>query len=219
MKVIGLTGVAGSGKDTACGYALDWCDKEGYTAARVALADPLKVSAARALGAPSEWSDEECVDFCDDLKRPGMAVRVEMAHKDYIDGVSTPLISHELYAEVSGREFLQFYGTEAHRQVFGESFWTDVTRGIIQRKEREGVDIVFITDVRFPNEARFVLSEDDWHGEVWSIQRPDAAAIEAHSSEAGVGAELVDLLITNDGSLEDLRDAVRLTCDTLEDIE
>lgn len=211
MKVIGLTGAAGSGKDTACGFALAWCEANGLVAERVALADPLKVSAARALGCPVEWSDEQCVEFCNELKQPDVQLRVDKyippnCGPEPVPPEWIPMI------EISGRQFLQFYGTEAHRDVFGEDFWTNVSKKIITNLETAGVDVVFITDVRFNDEARFVLSEDDWDPEVWKIYRDAVEPIEAHSSEAGVDPTLVDLLVTNDGSLEDLRDGIRLSC-------
>lgn len=212
MKVIGLTGAAGAGKDTVCKIAMEWCAREGYDARRVALADPLKVSAARALGMPVEATAEECVDFCNELKQPGVEITIERAHKDYVDGVSTPLISHELFGKLSGREYLQWYGTEAHRAVFGEHFWTDVSAKTIGDLEDEGVDVVFITDVRFPNEASMVYSNDDWHGEIWEVQREQASPVEAHSSETGIGRP-GDILIANSGTMADLTQAVSCVCD------
>lgn len=213
MKVIGLTGAAGSGKDTVAGFALDWCAENGITAERVALADPLKMSAARSLGAPVEWTAEKCVDFCNDLKQPGIEIIVLQYSEEAVEGTDVPMPTSELWTKISGRQYLQFYGTEAHRQVFGESFWTDVTKDIIDQKASEGVDIVFITDARFDDEARFVRNQDEWRGEVWRIFRDAAKPVEAHASEAGVLPALVDLLITNDGSLDDLHAAVCLVCD------
>jgi deoxynucleotide monophosphate kinase-like protein len=209
MKVIGLTGAAGSGKDTACGYALAWCEAEGYVAERVAFADPLKVSAARALGAPAEWTTEQCVEFCNEVKQPGVKIAVFKEHKDYVDGTQTPLISNELFCEVTGREYLQFYGTEAHRDVFGETFWQDVTAAVLDEKMAAGVDVVFITDTRFPNEGQFVANI----GEVWSVERPLETKVEAHASEIPLPDALITCIINNTGTLEELRDQVRLVCE------
>lgn len=221
MKIIGLSGVARSGKDTASGFALEWCAAEGYKAERVALADPLKVSAARALGfqgastlgSPEETA--ECVAFCNTLKQPDVTIHVSLFHPGSTGPEPEPP-EWEPLTEITGRQFLQFYGTEAHRDVFGEDFWTNVTRKILVEKEAAGIDIVFITDVRFPDEARFVYSEDDWDGEVWAVERPGAGlsnGLEAHASEAGLPPEQIALVIDNAGKLEDLRDQVRLVCE------
>lgn len=200
MKVIGLTGAAGAGKDTAAGYALEWCEENKLKAERVALADPLKKSVGALFGVAAE----DAVEWCNGLK----------ADHAFVGMAGHPSGQP---AHLTGRQFLQRYGTEAHRDVFGADFWTNVTKGIISAKEREGVKVIFITDVRFDDEADFVHdSNDDWHGEVWRIHRDEtelSAAEQGHSSESGILADSVDMLITNDGSLDDLRDGVRLSCE------
>lgn len=208
MKVIGLTGAAGSGKDTACGFALAWCEANGYIAERVAFADPLKVSAARALGAPSEWTTEQCVDFCNEIKQPNVTIHVALFHPGSTGPEPEPP-EWEPLTEITGRQYLQFYGTEAHRDVFGETFWQDVTRAALDEKEAEGVDVVFITDTRFENEGRFVAER----GEVWSIERPLETKVEAHASEVPLPDALLTRVINNTGTLEDLRDQIRLVCE------
>lgn len=213
MKIIGLTGLARSGKDTAAGFAMEWCATNGVRAERLALADPLKVSAARALGAPDDWTTEQCVEFCNELKHD-----CEVDSVRYIPGSTGPEPEPpewQILTKISGREFLQRYGTEAHRDVFGQDFWTEVAAKRVRELEREGIEAVFITDVRFPNEADFVHGDDDYHGEVWKIQREGAGlsdGLEAHSSEAGLGENVVDALILNEGTLDDLREAVDLMC-------
>lgn len=214
MKIIGLTGAAGSGKDTACGFALAWCEAHGLNAERAAFADPLKVSAARALGfqgASELYSPEEvaeCVAFCNEIKQPDVTVRVEKYIPPYCGSEPVPP-EYIPITEISGRQFLQFYGTEAHRDVFGQSFWTDVTAKYLDEREAEGVDVAFIADTRFPNEGQFVADL----GEVWSVERPLETKVEAHSSEIPLPDALIARLINNTGSLDDLRDQVRLVCE------
>lgn len=213
-KIIGLAGAAGSGKDTACGIALEWCRDVGIVAERVAFADPLKVSAARALGfqgasalgSPEETA--ECVAFCNDLKQSGVTIRVDLCHP----GTGWPEPeppSYEPLAELSGRQFLQFYGTEAHRDVFGETFWSDALLNVIKQKEQEGVDVVFITDTRFENEGALVASL----GEVWRVNRPLEATVEAHASETPLCDELVAVEINNSGTLDSLRATIHSLCE------
>jgi ribosomal protein S11 len=68
---------------------------------------------------------------------------------------------------------------------------------------------VAITDVRFDNEAAAVRAAG---GRVFRVVRSGdsclAAETAAHASEAGVSDALVDGVIVNSGSLDDLRDAV-----------
>lgn len=214
MKIIGLTGAAGAGKDTACGYASEWCEENELTAARVAFADPLKVSAARALGFQgastlgSREETAECVAFCNQIKQEGVTIRADLYHPG-CTGPDPEPPSYEPLAELSGRQYLQFYGTEAHRDVFGESFWSDALLATLKQREQEGVDVVFITDTRFVNEGKLVAGL----GEIWSIQRELAQTVEAHSSEEPLPRELIEATIYNAGTRQNLRDAVRLVCE------
>lgn len=196
MKVIGLTGRARSGKDTVAGLIA--LELEGQHVIRQGFADKLKVSAARALGLNA--SPEDCIAFCDELKVDG---RVAVQ----IGGDGDQAIS----AEVSGRTYLQRFGTEAHREVFGEDFWLDAVLPLAWRSsdsyylDRDDCDVLVVPDVRFPNEA---LRVHACGGEVWRIVRPEAERVEDHASEAGVPRHLVTRSILNVGTLDDLRATV-----------
>ena len=50
------------------------------------------------------------------------------------------------------RELLQRYGTEAHRDVFGEDFWLDAALPLHDWFYRDDI-LYVVTDMRFPNEA------------------------------------------------------------------
>jgi hypothetical protein len=110
MKVIGLTGRARAGKDTVAGIIAD--ELPGLRVVRQGFADKLKVSAALALG--FEGEERELIATMDALKVCGSVVaKVEHGPDDVQE------------SQLSGRHFLQRYGTEAHRNVFGEDFWLD----------------------------------------------------------------------------------------------
>jgi hypothetical protein len=89
---------------------------------------------------------------------------------------------------------LQRYGTEAHRDVFGEDFWvTQAMNGLAVTSR-----IVF-TDVRFPNEAAAI---DRKGGHVIRLERPGASIAEQyHASEQILQA---DYVVQNDGTIDDL---------------
>lgn len=201
MKIIGLAGPAGSGKDTVCGYALEWCKEQGIYGERFAFADSLKRSAAACFGIPAS----EALDFCNRMKQPGVQVVVNSLE---FDPEEPPLV--DTYATVSGREFLQHYGTEAHRDVFEPEFWVTALNGKLSTAADEGVEACFITDTRFPNEAEYVYRN---HGEIWHISRPGGHKVEAHASEQGLDFAEGDLGIPNLGSLPDLRGFVRSACE------
>lgn len=203
MKIIGFTGAAGSGKDTACGFALEWCEENGLKAERLAFADPLKISAAACFGIPAH----EAIEWCNWLKQPGVFVTAEsLEGKKDMPGAPGSNIHGK---RVSGRQFLQFFGTEGHRDVFGQSFWTDALLAVVKEKEQEGIDVVFITDTRFQNEGKAVAAI----GEIWSVQRTLTQTVEAHASEEPLPDGLIEFDINNDGSLEDLRGLIRSVCE------
>lgn len=112
------------------------------------------------------------------------------------------------------RALLQRMGTEVGRHTIGESVWCNaLDRRLVNHFDYEvrliGVLepelLVVITDVRFSNEAELVRA---WGGQVWEIVRPghDNGLGSDHASEKRLPAELIDLTITNDDSLEILHE-------------
>ena len=71
-----------------------------------------------------------------------------------------------------------------------------------------GLGVIVVPDVRFENEARQIRSEG---GEVWMIHRPGVEPVAAHQSEAGLPLRLIDRLIVNDGTVDQLRERVEDT--------
>lgn len=205
MRIIGLTGRARAGKDTVAAMIGERMTDAGLVMRRHGFADTLKVSAARALG--FDGPPAELLRHMDDLKVNGTVVtEINGRHGDDVGMVS-----------MSGRKFLQRYGTESHRDLFGADFWVDallpptgwrtVNGKAIQVPERfDGIDVLVITDVRFENEARRVRR---CGGELWEIVRSDTPTEGAqHVSEAGLPDDLIDRCLLNDGTLDDLRDKV-----------
>jgi len=190
--LIGLTGRAGSGKDTVY-ETLYSLFNDVRPVVRLAFADALKHSALKCFDEYEEWSA-----IADDLKNRG-SVKIE------IDG--------ETFAEVSGREFFQRYGAEAHREVFGSDFWIDTLLPPLDALDfgpfLHSSEIYVVTDVRYDNEATRIR---EYGGFVWLIERPGESIEESsHTSEAGVDEDLINFLIPNSGSLDELKDHVAKT--------
>jgi hypothetical protein len=187
QMLIGLHGKAKHGKDTSCGILRDHLAEVDprLPTRRDAFADRLKLSAAAALG--FEGTVEEAVAFCERLKHPKTYITVS-------EYTSVPTV------KISGREYLQYYGTEAHRDVFDQAFWVNAVMDTYDPQE-----VLIITDVRFVNEAEAVRERG---GEVWHVIRPELEEIaeSSHASEQVLPAELIDRTIYNDASLEVLRD-------------
>ena len=109
---------------------------------------------------------------------------------NYIDWEATK----NNYPEV--RNLLQRMGTEVGRELYGQNFWVERAFAKVQGRE----NVVF-TDVRFPNEFDAVKSAG---GQMWRINRPNITATNAHVSETALDGFPFDIVIDNDGTLEEL---------------
>lgn len=180
MKIIGLSGYAQSGKDTVAALIAEQIEGSVET---VAFADLIKVSAARSLGVlrhPDDVGLRAVRRWADDFK---LAHNVQITDK-----------AGNVLHELTGRSFLQRYGSEAHRDLFGPDFWVD------QMDWNRSCDVLIFTDCRFANEAEAIRARG---GEVWRIVRPRSRSGE-HVSEKALPGELVDMEILNAGTLQDL---------------
>lgn len=101
---------------------------------------------------------------------------------------------------LSIRQIMQRFGTDAMRGTFGDDFWVNK----IERKilSDDKVDLLIIPDVRFENEAALVRK----YGSLMHVIKDDVKDVgdEGHASESGVLFKEGDVLIDNNGTLEDL---------------
>ena len=108
----------------------------------------------------------------------------------------------------SPRQLLQTLGTEWGRQMVCHDIWLRVAYWRWEQAAAAGLGVIVVPDVRFENEARQIRSEG---GEVWLIHRPGVEPVAAHSSEAGLPLRLIDRLVVNDGTVDQLRERVEAT--------
>ena len=97
----------------------------------------------------------------------------------------------------SPRFLMQTLGTEWGRDMVSSTLWIDIWK---QRAQRTGAHVA-VPNVRFENEA---LAIRDMGGVVMRVVRPDAPAVRAHVSEAGLPDDLVAWEIINDSTIEAL---------------
>lgn len=97
------------------------------------------------------------------------------------------------YWGMSPRQMAQQLGTEACRKGIRDDIWIKSLESTVVSS---GVDIAFVTDVRFDNEAEFVHK---YNGIVINLYRPDQVAIadSGHASEAGIDSKLVTHKLQN----------------------
>lgn len=183
--IIALTGKKGAGKDTVAAHLIK---EHGFE--RKAFADPLKRSVAALFDIPFTDVDK----FKNDTK-----VCVELL--EYASE-SDANIHDANYAFVKGftfREFLQRYGTESHRDVFGENFWLDYTLPL-DGFYYQGKNIV-VTDCRFDNEAKRVKKVN---GQIVEVFRPGLPEQDPHRSESGLSYVEADYTFMNTGTIDDI---------------
>lgn len=174
MRLIGITGVARSGKDTVGDYLNGIHDYKPY-----AFAEPIRRAAAAMFGLP-------------------------LAH---FQGDNDKREEPDPFWGISPREMLQKIGTEGGRDVFGQDLWIKrAWREWSKWKSAEGAGIshmsgLVITDVRFDNEAQWIIQED---GIIIRVVRPGVEAVNSHVSEAGVSDEYITHDVVNDGTIEEL---------------
>lgn len=130
--LIGLNGLKGSGKNTVAERLKVYSP---YEVVEISYAKKLKESAAALLDCSVEdlelWKNESdiTIEIGDDIYFP--------------------------FTSITIRTFLQRYGTEAHRNVFGDDFWLDAALPLDHFFKDHHLYVV--TDMRFPNEMERVL--------------------------------------------------------------
>jgi hypothetical protein len=181
-KVIGLTGYAQVGKDTVANLLGEY----GYK--RLSLADPIK----KALYTLNPIFQVDSVGRIHRLQDVVDEIGWEETKKagPLTDG--TP----------EGRRLPQVFGTEVGRSLLGDDVWLQVAERTMNKTPNQRW---VISDVRFPNEARWVRSLG---GEVIKIVRHGTEPVNAHVSDQGLSGDLVDSVLPNHLGMDDLRDTL-----------
>lgn len=173
--IIGLCGLAGSGKDEV-GKILE---ARGYKL--VKFAEPL-------------WGILEAINPL--IPMHGISVpndtiprEVEVCRLNNLINLYGRERTKTLFPEV--RRLLQKVGTEGGRNVIGVDVWVDVAMQGVKHQHR-----LVLTDVRFDNEAEAIYK---LRGIVLEVVRPGVERINGHSSEHGISTHLVAGNIINSG--------------------
>lgn len=178
--IIGLSGYARSGKDTAAAALV----AIGFT--RVAFADVLRQFLYKLNPIVEGYYSAE-------LHRPPRVA-------DVIDKYGWDSYKQTSHGKEI-RELLQRLGTECGRELIGDSVWIDAALG----DSHLGYNVV-VTDVRFENEAEAIRDRD---GIVVRIERPGVGPANAHPSETALDDWPFDYIVGNTSTVDVLHQKMR----------
>lgn len=106
------------------------------------------------------------------------------------------------WLERSPRQLMQSMGTEWARNTVHPDIWVKLAEQNLDYMTKAlGAVLGFVvSDVRFENEAHLIRRQG---GTVIHIGRDDAQAVNPHISEAGVAVRQGDLILRNNGTVEE----------------
>jgi hypothetical protein len=177
MNLIGITGKAGTGKDTLADYLVE---KHGFH--RYGFADPIKELLNEFFGwKPHQWLDRDWKES-----------------PQIIDG-SIPGLSW------SPRQLAQWLGTEVGRNTFGQDCWIKRFERYYECLDSfdPGATRFVISDVRFNNEAVAIRRMG---GTIIHLTRTGLNEVSSHISEAGIEGDFINIHYANNGTILQLHD-------------
>ena len=144
MKMIGVGGFAKSGKDTFVGIAKEILHRNNYIPMRVAFADRLKEEVQRM------------------LEQSNFELNITRLNPDEKERV---------------RPVFVFWGCQRRSESEEGMYWVNIINDYLQAVVRDHLEngmstekvVVLVSDVRFPNEAKWV--HDEWEGEIIHLRR------------------------------------------------
>lgn len=184
--IIGLTGQMQVGKDTVADYLV-----ENYGFKKVGFAEKMYEAVCGLMGITEDealrWKHEDKKVVVVDGQFPYTTVK----------------------QPITWRGFLQRFGTDMGRDVFGEDFWVDQLINRLPKYQEWITELSYntyvdgnyvIRDVRFNNEAKAIKLLS---GTIWKILRAGYEG-DSHRSEAGIDQNFCDVKISNNSTLDDL---------------
>jgi hypothetical protein len=189
MKIIALSGKKRSGKDTI------------YVEARHYFAE-------------QDYEDKGYKDHGTSIGRVGFADPLKHEVSE-VTGFTTSFIEEH---KQEFRTLLQVWGTDFRRCFCGSDYWINKMDAII-KKSAKFYDILFVTDLRFKNEANFIKSVGGFVVHVERRVQEDPEATDqshTHVSEKDMDDYSdFDYVLNNDKTEPELRESIGKMLDTL----
>jgi hypothetical protein len=204
--IVGFVGLIGAGKDTAADYLVNF---HGFR--RDSFANTLKDAVSAVFG----WD------------RTMLEGRTNQARewREQVD----PWWSERLgIPTLTPRWILQYWGTEVCRKAFHDDIWI----ASLENKLRTSTDNIVISDVRFPNEIKAIHSaggkvirikrgdDPEWYQDAanvnegrgnmsWLLSTDKIKKLGIHASETAWVGGAIDVTISNDGTIDELFEAIK----------
>lgn len=188
FKLVGVTGAAGSGKDSVAQGLV----KVGFV--QYALAWPIKHALNAIFGwEMAQWDDRAWKEA--EIEELGFSPRraAQTLGTEWGRGMKEDLWLSLADFRLKGYD-------HAIAQALALQAANPGTEAVLPKG-------MVVSDIRFENEAQWVRNSG---GQIWHIVRPGVEAVAAHSSEAGVKRESQDIVLYNSGSLEGLQRAAQI---------
>lgn len=180
MRIVGLAGPAGCGKDTVAEFL---CTTQGFV--QVAFADPIRVALKAMLGLRDEH-------FFDRVRKESNIQGIGKSPRHLMQTLGTEwgrnLVHSDLWVTLLGDKVDRLKNSPPYLHIKG----------------------IVISDIRKENEAAYVRAQGEiWHIHRTTISATGlASSTRQHSSEAGIQYQRGERIIHNAGSIDDLFDTV-----------
>lgn len=191
MLIIGLTGRAGAGKDSAADVICEQVD-----AARFAFATRLKEEVAKAFRVDARLFSRR------DTKE--LPIR-QLALARCTDPAFVAYAGRELgmLGPLKPRTIMQMWGD--YRRSADPGYFVRAAGPARLVALNDNRRAMVVTDVRYSNEADWIQASG---GVLWRIERPGLEPVTSHSSEWSIRELRADAVLRNGGTLDDLRRCV-----------
>lgn len=219
--IIGITGKAQSGKDTAC-KIVQLVDYYRYL---LGDEERLKISEedfvlenlnSETIVMGCRWEKHA---FADKLKECASLIlgvsRESFEYNSFKESFTTLPLSNKEGEPMTNREFLQYFGTEVGRNI-DKDLWV---KALMREYEKSSImylpsvirdkGLWIVPDVRFPNEAEAIRKAG---GVLWKIEREGSGAGN-HISEKLIDNIRVDIIIENNLDMKYYIKAITLAYD------
>lgn len=132
-------------------------------------------------------------------------IMFDFSEKDMNDRILKERV-HPIW-EITPRKAMQLLGTEYGRDMIRKDIWIIRALMEISKNKEHGYGTI-ISDVRFDNEAELIRKQG---GIIVHITRPEldtSSEKYQHESEHGISKMLEDIIINNNGTLDELQEKI-----------